>query len=200
MTASAGPVLKKLYRQYGEQVEFVTLYVREAHPGELFPQPESFEQKMDFARVYKTRDQIPWPVAVDHLEGELHQLLDSKPNSAYLMDTQGNVAFRSLWSNDERALRKGIEGFLTPGKGAMVQAETKIVPLLRGTGKMYDLLSFSGKEAKRDVRRQAPPIYAMARLAALFRPLPPLGRSLVAMGVTMVLMGAIGAGLRRLIR
>lgn len=200
MTASAGPVLKKLYHQYGEQIEFVTIYVREAHPGDRFPQPDSFEQKMDYARVYKTRDQIPWPVAVDNLEGELHRLLDPKPNAAYLMDVRGYVAFRSLWSNDERALRKGLEGFLTRREGAVGQAETKIVPLLRGTGVMYDLLSFSGEEAKRDVRSQAPPVYAMARMAALFRPLPPLGRSLAAMGVAIAAISIAGVGLRRLTR
>ena len=35
MTASAGPVLKRLYQEFGDRVAFGTLYVREAHPGEL---------------------------------------------------------------------------------------------------------------------------------------------------------------------
>jgi hypothetical protein len=67
MTASAGPVLTKLHDEFGDKISFVTLYVQEAHPGDRFPQPETFEQKRAQARAYKERDAIPWPVAVDDL-------------------------------------------------------------------------------------------------------------------------------------
>src|SRR5919197_420049 len=105
MTASAVPALKQLYAEFGDRMAFAVLYVREAHPGERYPQPRSFEQKLEHARAFKRREQLPWPVAVDDLEGSLHRALDAKPNAFYLMDADGNVAFRSLWSNDERTVR-----------------------------------------------------------------------------------------------
>lgn len=52
MTASAGPALKRMHEEFGDRVGFVTLYVREAHPGERYPQPETFEQKLEHARAY----------------------------------------------------------------------------------------------------------------------------------------------------
>jgi hypothetical protein len=51
MTASAGPALTCLYAEFGNQVAFVTLYVRKAHPGD-----RSCEASLltDFAiRLYK---------------------------------------------------------------------------------------------------------------------------------------------------
>jgi hypothetical protein len=51
---------------------------------------------MALARAYEQRDQIPWPIAVDDVEGNLHQALDPKPNAAYIMDKRGNVVFRTL--------------------------------------------------------------------------------------------------------
>jgi hypothetical protein len=198
MTASAGPALKRLHEEFGDRVAFVTLYVREAHPGERYPQPETFEQKLEHARTYKERDGIPWPVAVDDVEGDLHRALDPKPNAAYLMDTEGNVAFRSLWANDERVLRHGLEAIVSRQESPIGESQPRVAPMLKGLGKQYDLLSFAGEQAKRDFLREVPPMYVMARLAALFRPLPPLGRGIAAQSIGMLgLILALG-GLRRL--
>lgn len=200
MTASAGPALTQLHREFGDRVAFVTLYVREAHPGERYPQPDTLEKKLEHARAYRERDQIPWPVAVDGVEGDLHRALDAKPNAAYLMDTAGTVAFRALWSNDPRALRKGLGAIVSGRPSPIGERQAKVVPMVRAMGVVYEVLGSAGEGARQDLRREAPPMYAMARLAALFRPLPPLGR-----GVAAVATGALGAllaigGLSRLAR
>src|SRR6056297_792346 len=52
MTADASSVLRPLYDEFHDQVSFLSLYVREAHPGENFPQPDSMEEKMQHARQY----------------------------------------------------------------------------------------------------------------------------------------------------
>ena len=36
MTASAAPSTQELYDEFGDRVEFIMLFVREAHPGEYF--------------------------------------------------------------------------------------------------------------------------------------------------------------------
>jgi non-canonical (house-cleaning) NTP pyrophosphatase len=51
MTASAMPALNELYQKFGKRVEFVIVNVREAHPGEFHPQPETAEEKQDHARA-----------------------------------------------------------------------------------------------------------------------------------------------------
>lgn len=194
MTASAGPVLKDLHREFGDRVAFVTLFVREAHPGERYPQPDSFEQKLQFAREYRQRDGIPWPVAVDDLEGTLHHALDLKPNSAYLVNADGRVVMRILWSTDARALHEGLEALAAGRRPDRDVRQTKVVPMLRGMGEMYEILGLAGDQARRDILREAPPVYALARLADLFRPLPPLGRGIAAtatVALSMVLIGAL---------
>ncbi len=96
MTASAGPTLKRLHAEFGDRIPFLTLYVREAHPDERYPQPQDLETKRRHAQDYRQRDALPWPVLVDSLDGDLHRRLDPKPDALYLVDGEGTVAFRTL--------------------------------------------------------------------------------------------------------
>jgi hypothetical protein len=171
--------------------------VREAHPGDVFPQADTLDEKLDYARAYQQRDGIEWTVAVDDVEGTLHRQLDPKPNAAYVMAADGRVAFRTLWTNDERALRKGLRA-ATQGDGIGEQAQTHVVPMISGMGKMYEMLRMSGPTAKKDLMKQVPPMYAMARIASLFRPLSPLARGVTAMAVTGVGVWALGHGVNKL--
>ncbi len=189
MTKSAGPVLKALHEEFGDVVDFVTLYVREAHPGDRYPQPETFEQKMEYARAYKQRDRIPWKVAVDDVDGSLHQKLDPKPNALYVMAPDGTVAFRALWSNDRlKALR---EGLAVSAQGGHHEREANLLGMMRGVGAMREALRLSGRQAERDVLTQAPPVYVMAWLSSLFRPLPYLGRSMMASALMVALIAPL---------
>ncbi len=195
MVASNAPALKRLHKGFGDRVAFVTLYVREAHPGERYPQPEAFEQKLEYARAYKGRDQIPWPVAVDNVEGDLHRALDPKPDAAYVMDTDGNVVFRTVSSSNERVLREGLEAIASRQPLAVGERQPRVVPLLKGVGMTYEVLDFAGQEAKEDFRRELAPIYLLVRLAALFRPLSPFGRGIAAIATSVFGLAAVLAGL-----
>jgi hypothetical protein len=200
MTASAAPILKKLYEEFSGRVAFVTVYVREAHPGERYPQPEDDERKAEHAREYEARDEIPWRVAVDDIEGTFHQAMDGHTNAAWFVDADGRVAFRSLWSNDERALRRGFAVVLGEAEGGAMEREARVLPLLRGLGVMDEVLEAAGPTARIDVKRAALPVYAFARLARQFRPLPPLGRSIAAGATTLAAALLVVRGLVRLFR
>ncbi len=193
MTASAGPALKRLHSRFGDRVRFVTLYVREAHPGERYLQPDTEERKMEHARRYRSRDAIPWTVMVDDVSGTLHRRLDGKPNSAYLLDGSGEVLFRSLWSNDEPALRESLEAVTEGRRPDPAERETHVRPLLGGMGEMYGILTAAGEEAREDVRREIPPVYGLARLAHAFRPMPSHRRGAAATSV-VVAGGLVGLG------
>jgi hypothetical protein len=192
MTRSAGPALVDLHDRFGNDVEFVSLYVREAHPGDRYPQPETFDRKLQHARDYADRDGITWTVAVDDVEGTLHQQLDPKPHAAYLVSTDATVLWRTLWANDEKALTAALEAVAGDGLPDKRQVETHLVPMLAGTGSMWESWQEAGGHAKTDVLREAPPVYLSGRLAALFRPLPPVARGAVGMALSMAPL-AVGA-------
>jgi hypothetical protein len=69
--------------------------------------------------------------------------------------------------------------------------------MVAGLGEMYRVLELSGDDAKRDVLYNAPPLYALARLANVLPFAAPLQRGLGALGVVFGLtLGAI-IGIRR---
>jgi hypothetical protein len=189
MAASASSGLERLYEEFGDRVAFVTLYVREAHPGERVPQHRSFEEKLARARDFQRRDAIPWPVAVDDLDGRVHQLLGRMPDAAYVIGLDGRVAGSVLWSNDRRGLRRLLRATVEGRAPRRARRYATLVPLLRGVGVMHQILSGAGPQARRDMWVTAPPVYGLARGAALFRPLSPLGRSIAAL--TTVLGGVL---------
>lgn len=198
MTASAGPVLKALHDEFGDRVAFVTLYVREAHPGDRYPQPERSEDKLRHARDYRALREIPWPVAVDDIDGTLHRALDGKPSSVYLMAPDGRIAYRVLWSNDPAGVRSALDTLLAGG--APGQSEAKMVPMLSGLGSMKPVLTTAGTVALDDVKREAPPLFVLAQTASLFSPLPPLGRGLAAAATMVAAIGLVGFAARQIAR
>jgi hypothetical protein len=193
MTASAGPALKRLHEEFGDRVAFVSLYVREAHPGDRYPQPQTFERKLQHARAYRERDGLSWPVAVEDVDGTLYRDLNPKPSSVYLMDRDGAVAFRALWSNDEATIRDGLEVVVEGRRPARPERLNRVKPMTRGLGCQYEVLDRAGPTAKRDLLREAPPMYAMARMAAMLEPLPPLARGAIAQALGLAPMFALAA-------
>lgn len=193
MTASAGPALKRLLAETGDRISFLTVYVREAHPGSRYPQPITLEEKIAHAQAYKRRDRIPWMVAVDDIAGSFHRSLDPKPNNAYFVDSNGQIVFRLLWSNDVSGLRQGVDLLLSADPaGHASERQARAVPMLRGLGVMDDVLGGPDDQARRDLRRAMPAVYALAMVARAFHPLPPLGRALGALA-TVAVAGIAGA-------
>jgi hypothetical protein len=195
MAASAAPVLKRLHAEYGEQVAFITVYVREVHPGERIRQPDSMEWKLAHARMLRERDGLPWTVAVDELEGGFHRALGGNSNAAHLMDPNGNVAFRTLWSNDERVLRQALRAMVEGKPDHPFERERKVIPMARGLARVDEVVRAAGPTALRDLRREAPLVYAAAEVAWVWRTLTPLGR--VALAATA---GAVVAAFYGLVK
>lgn len=200
MTMSAVPGLKRLYAEFGDQIRFVSLYVREAHPGELAPQPSTFEEKLARARIFQTTTAIPWDVAVDTVAGDVHQALDPRSNAAFLMDVDGTIACRVLASNDARSLRQGLQAMVNTNRRPIGEWQPRLVPALRAIGVMDDVLDRAGLVAKQDFRQAVPTGYALICLATLFPFLPPLARGVAALILTLALPIVLGYGVYRLRR
>lgn len=180
MAASASPVLKRLHRDFGDAVEFVTVYVREAHPGDRIPQPDSLEWKVAHARMLRERDGLPWTVAIDDLDGGFHRALGGNSNAAHVMDPNGNVAFRTLWSNDTRVLRRALRAIARGAPDHPFEKERRVVPMVRGLARVDEVVRAAGPQALQDLRREAPLVFAAAEVAWVWRALTPLGRVAVA--------------------
>jgi hypothetical protein len=190
MTASSDPILKDLHGRFGSEIEFVTLYVREAHPGEHRDQAETATEKTRAARALKERDDLPWRVLVDDPHGSLHQRLDKKPNAAYLADRRGTIVFRSLWAGDEKGVRQALEAVARGERPPEAESTRRLVPMARGVGTMREMTRRAGPRAQQDLWRAAPPMGVMAVLADFYRPLPPAWRTAAAatigVGIAMV--------------
>ncbi len=187
MTASAAPSLQKLYDDFSDRVDFIMLYVREAHPGERFPQPETMEVKLEHARALKEFFDIHWPVAVDNIDGDLHRALDPKPNSAFLINSDGVILFRSLWAADKNALRQALE---TVTAGRFLESKQSVAligPVVRAMGQVHAVMKRGGPQAVRDLWRAGFPMALAGRIATLFSPLSPDQR-----GIAAVLTLAVG--------
>jgi len=197
LTVSSIEPLMRLHQEFGRDIEFVTLNVREAHPAENSRQPMNYEQKLRHAQELQTRYEIPWVVAVDDIDGTLHRALDTKPNAAYLMDKNGKIAFRTLFAGDDNALKQALlcvsNGRPVPTK----QSQAMLKPMVRSIGFIDNILKEAGPQAQRDMLRVAPPLILTAKISNLFQFLPksqrgPAALILIAIAVVVITAGAVG--------
>jgi hypothetical protein len=94
--------LNQLYRIYRDQgFEFFTVYVREPHPGEHYGSHRSVEQKFGFARDCREQDGIQTKLLVDDLEGTVHIAYGSMPNMVYVVDRNGRIAYKAMWTDHD---------------------------------------------------------------------------------------------------
>lgn len=165
ITDSKVRAMDELQRAF-EDVEFVLLYTREAHPGEHFEAHDSFEAKLDRARTFAAEYDVERTVLVDDVGGTAHRQYGGMPNSVHVINPEGVVVMRGDW-NDVRTVKRVLENrdpdriyereiyrgrplFFTPKKG--------VVQVLRD----------AGPRAVRDFVKHAPTL-ALMHLKKEFR-------------------------------
>lgn len=89
------------------EAAFLTLYVREVHPGKNAPPHRSMEDKRAAARRAAAEDGEGAEVLVDDLEGTVHRAYGPLPNIVYVVDADGKVAMRGGW-NDPRVVEEAL--------------------------------------------------------------------------------------------
>lgn len=89
--------INELTKEYPD-VEFLVIYVREAHPGERIPQHETMDAKMAAAKLLRTRLGEERRVVVDSLDGDMHCAYSlHMPNIVYVINPEGIVTYRCDW-------------------------------------------------------------------------------------------------------
>jgi peroxiredoxin len=158
MTAGSIRGINELYNEFrGDEIEFLFVYVREAHPGEKVPAHRSLSDKIRAARLLRDEEEIQMPVVVDDLRGSIHRKYSRLPNPAFLIDKSGRVAFRSMWAKPAE-LGEAIEELLK------LQAERGVDHVVVGGGQdlsmpvsygvlfSYRALERGGEQALNDFR------------------------------------------------
>ena len=89
--------IKKLRDEYPD-VEFLVVYVREAHPGSRTNSHKSMDDKIACAKETQAAYGDDRETLVDDLLGTMHQAYGSFPNMTYVIDPEGTVVFRCDWA------------------------------------------------------------------------------------------------------
>lgn len=82
-------------------VDFIVVYVREAHPGEKLSSHQSLDEKIQCAHQLKEIEPERRRVLIDSLEGGFHQSVGALPQMLFILDEEGCLLFRSTWNDPE---------------------------------------------------------------------------------------------------
>jgi alkylhydroperoxidase family enzyme len=99
--------LEALKQRYGNQVEFLAIYVREAHPtdgwrmnsndkaGIAIQQPRDEGERVKVARRCCSSLKISMPLLVDEMDDRVGNAYSGMPDRLYLIDRKGRIAYKS---------------------------------------------------------------------------------------------------------
>jgi peroxiredoxin len=158
MVAASVKGINELYDEFrGDDVEFLFIYVREAHPGEELSAHSSLSDKNHAARLLRDEEDLEMPVLIDDLRGSIHRKYSRLPNPAFLIDKAGRVAFRCMWTQPD-LLGEAIEELLELQRERGVEhvvvngGQDLSMPVSYGVLYSYRALERGGEEAMNDFR------------------------------------------------
>jgi len=112
--------------KYRKQVQFLLVYIREAHPTDGWQVPrneqekvlletaKSIEQKQDHATACVRKLDIKFTTVIDGMDNKTELSYTAWPDRLYLVGRDGNIAFKS---------GPGPGGFRPPDLEAAIQKE-----------------------------------------------------------------------------
>jgi hypothetical protein len=96
----------QIYNDYKDHADFLTVYVREAHPTDewqmksnvkedvCYAQPKTLEQRLAIANDFTKRFNFPIPFGVDDMSNSVNDLYAAWPERLYILDESGRIAYR----------------------------------------------------------------------------------------------------------
>ena len=91
------PDMKDVKAEFPD-VEFLMIYVREAHPGERLGPHQNFDEKLKAAKLVAPRYGEHRRVLVDSVDGDFHKLYGFMPNVVYIIRPDGRIHYRCNWA------------------------------------------------------------------------------------------------------
>jgi hypothetical protein len=95
-----------LHQRYGDRVQFLAVYVREAHPvegwrmasndrvGVTVKQPTSKNEREAVAKTCCASLEMTMPLVVDELDDRVGHAYSGMPDRLYVIDRDGRVAYK----------------------------------------------------------------------------------------------------------
>ena len=145
--------MEQLAKDFVGKAHFPFMYVREAHPGELYGAHQSIAQKFRHARAFRQYG-VERHILVDSLYGKIHRQYGGVSNMTYVLDHTGHIAFRAEWTvaADVRAvLEEVIEMHETRRAGGRVGLYYREILGMHRTGGNHPFLG--GQQAAADMQR-----------------------------------------------
>lgn len=199
-TAASIGGLRALAREFpASEVQFLFIYVREAHPGADLPPHHHIEDKVRAALLLRDQEQITWPVLIDELGGEVHRLYGALPNASFIVDKSGRIAYRSLASHAPSlgaALEELLENQQERGQHhALVHGgEDTVTPSLKTFLNAYRAIERGGYDAVVNFRGELGiPGRALLRGGRLARPVA--DHPVIAVSTAVGVLAAVGLGI-----
>lgn len=96
----------QIYNDYKDKVDFLTVYVREAHPTDewqmksnvkddvCYAQPKTLEQRVAIAQDFTKRFKFPLPFGIDDMSNASNDAYAAWPERLYIIDETGHIVYR----------------------------------------------------------------------------------------------------------
>ena len=94
-----------MFEQYSDQVGFLFVYIREAHPDDewqldsnlrdevVFAQPASFDERQAIAQECSSALALTMPCVVDDMHNTADEAYAAWPERLFVVDADGNIAY-----------------------------------------------------------------------------------------------------------
>ena len=97
-----------MYTQHKDRVEFLVIYIREAHPTDhdewqqaynlrdeiLFAQPQTKEERFEVATACQIGMKISIPMLVDGIDNACNQEYTAQPDRLYIIGADGRIVYK----------------------------------------------------------------------------------------------------------
>lgn len=98
----------QIYEDYKDRADFLTVYVREAHPTDewqmksnlkdkdnvCYAQPKTLEQRVTIANDFVKRFKFTLPFGIDDMSNAANDVYAAWPERIYIIDESGRIAYR----------------------------------------------------------------------------------------------------------
>jgi hypothetical protein len=98
----------QLYNDYKDHVDFLTIYIREAHPTNewrmksnekekddvCYAQPKTIEQRVAIANDFTKRFKFPMPFGIDEMTNGANDAYAAWPERLYIVGEDGRIAYK----------------------------------------------------------------------------------------------------------
>jgi type I thyroxine 5'-deiodinase len=96
-----------MYRRYKDRAAFFVVYIREAHPSDIwqmavnvrenvvYQNPQNTEERVDLAKVCVRKLGIEIPALVDDFDNSTDTAYTGWPDRLYVVDREGTIVYKS---------------------------------------------------------------------------------------------------------